>query len=36
MSFGVSTIVAGPSPGQSAIVEFLTEVEGQAPATTEG
>jgi hypothetical protein len=30
-SFGITTIVVGPSPGQLAIVEFLTEVEGQAP-----
>jgi hypothetical protein len=29
-SFGVAAIVAGPSPGQPAIVEFLTQIEGQA------
>ena len=29
--FSVTTIVAGPSPGRPAIVEFLTEVEGQPP-----
>jgi len=30
-SFGVTTIVAGPSQGQAAIVEFLTEVVGAPP-----
>ncbi|HEV2029942.1 MAG TPA: hypothetical protein VGS16_15645 [Candidatus Dormibacteraeota bacterium] len=30
-AFGVTTIVSGPSPGQQAIVRFLTEVAGQAP-----
>ena len=35
-NFGVTTIVAGPSPGQAAIVEFLTEVEGQAPVSDGG
>jgi hypothetical protein len=35
-SFGVKTIVAGPSPGQPAIVEFLTEVEGQPPVDDGG
>ena len=35
-SFGVTIIVAGPSPGQAAIVEFLTEVEGQAPVDDGG
>jgi hypothetical protein len=35
-SFGVTTIVSGPSPGQAAIVEFLTEVEGQAPVDDGG
>jgi len=30
-SHGITTIVAGPSPGQAAIVEFLTEVEGAPP-----
>jgi hypothetical protein len=34
--FGVTTIVAGPSPGQQAIVEFLTEVEGQPPVDDGG
>ena len=28
---GVTAVVAGPSPGQPAIVEFLTEVEGRPP-----
>jgi hypothetical protein len=31
-SFSVTTIVAGPSPGQAAIVEFLTQVVGSPPA----
>jgi hypothetical protein len=35
-SHGIATIVAGPSPSQAAIVEFLTEVEGQAPADDGG
>jgi hypothetical protein len=35
-SFGVTAIVAGPSPGQPAIVEFLTEIEGQAPVDDDG
>ena len=35
-SSGVSTIVAGPSPGQDAIVEFLTQVVGQAPVDDAG
>jgi hypothetical protein len=30
-SFSVATIVAGPSQGQAAIVEFLTEVVGVPP-----
>jgi hypothetical protein len=30
-SFGVTTIVSGPSPGHSAIVDFLTQLEGQPP-----
>jgi hypothetical protein len=30
-SFGVATIVSAPSPGQSGIVDFLTQLEGQAP-----
>lgn len=34
--FGVTTIVVGPSPGQGAIVSFLTEVEGQAPVEDGG
>jgi hypothetical protein len=34
--FGVTTIVAGPSPGQSAIVDFLTQVEGQEPVDDGG
>jgi len=35
-SHGITAIVAGPSPGQPAIVEFLTELEGQAPADDGG
>jgi hypothetical protein len=35
-NFGVTTIVAGPSPGQAAIVEFLTEVEGRPPVDDGG
>jgi hypothetical protein len=35
-SFGVTTIVAGPSAGQAAIVEFLTEVEGRGPVDDGG
>ena len=34
-SFSVTTIVAGPSPGQAAIVDFLTQVVG-APAVVDG
>jgi hypothetical protein len=35
-SFGVTTMVAGPSPGQPAIVDFLTEVEGRPPVDDGG
>jgi hypothetical protein len=35
-AFGVSAIVAGPSPGQDAIVAFLTQVEDQAPVDDGG
>jgi len=35
-SFGVTTIVAGPSPGQSAIVDFLTQIEGHPPVEDGG
>ena len=35
-SFGVTAIVSGPSPGQSAIVDFLTQVEGQTPVEDGG
>jgi hypothetical protein len=35
-SFGITTIAAGPSPGQPAIVEFLTEVEGRGPVDDGG
>jgi hypothetical protein len=35
-AFGVTTIVAGPSPGQGAIVNFLTQVEGQTPVADGG
>jgi len=33
---GITTIVAGPSKGQAAIVEFLAEVEGSPPADDGG
>jgi hypothetical protein len=35
-SFGVTAIVAGPSSGRPAIVEFLTEVEGRQPVDDGG
>jgi hypothetical protein len=35
-SFSVATIVAGPSQGQAAIVEFLTEVVGAPPVDDGG
>ncbi len=35
-SFHVTTIVAGPSPGQAAIVAFWTEFEGSAPIADGG
>ncbi|MHB8613894.1 MAG: hypothetical protein ACYDAL_15950 [Candidatus Dormibacteraceae bacterium] len=35
-SLSVATIVAGPSPGQAAIVEFLTEVAGAPPVDDGG
>jgi hypothetical protein len=35
-SFGVTTIVAGPSPGQPAIVEFLTQIAGRPPVEDGG
>jgi hypothetical protein len=35
-SFGVTTIVAGPSPGQASIVAFLTQIEGQPPVDDGG
>jgi len=35
-SFGVTTIVSGPSPGQPAIVEFLTAVVGATPVDDGG
>jgi hypothetical protein len=35
-SFGVTTIVAGPSPGQGAIVDFLTQLEGGPPSDDGG
>jgi hypothetical protein len=33
---GVTTVVAGPSPGQDRIVEYLTSVLGRPPARTQG
>jgi hypothetical protein len=35
-SFGVTTIVSGPSAGQPAIVEFLTQIEGRPPVEDGG
>ena len=35
-SFSVSTIVAGPSPGQASIVDFLTAVVGAPPVDDGG
>jgi hypothetical protein len=35
-SFGVTAIVVGPSAGQPAIVEFLTEIEGRPPVEDGG
>jgi hypothetical protein len=35
-TFGVTTIVAGPSPGQAAIVDFLTQIEAIAPVADQG
>jgi hypothetical protein len=35
-SFGVTTIVAGPSPGQGAIVDLLTQLEGRPPSDDGG
>ncbi|HSS95076.1 MAG TPA: hypothetical protein VLR46_13965 [Candidatus Dormibacteraeota bacterium] len=35
-AFGASTIVAGPSPGHAAIVDFLTQVLGAAPVPDGG
>jgi hypothetical protein len=32
----ITTIVAGPSPGQDAIVSFLTDVEGRPPVDDGG
>ncbi len=34
--FGATTIVAGPSRGQAAIVEFLTQLEGRPPVEDGG
>jgi len=35
-SFGATTIVAGPSPGQPAIVDFLAQIEGGPPVDDGG
>jgi hypothetical protein len=35
-TLGVTTVVAGPSPGQDRIVEYLTSVLGRPPARTQG
>ncbi len=34
--FGVTTIVAGPSPGHAAIVDFLTQIETNPPVADQG
>ncbi|HYM67680.1 MAG TPA: hypothetical protein VEW68_10340 [Patescibacteria group bacterium] len=35
-AFGVRSVVAGPSPGESEIVRYLTDVIGAPPVETEG
>jgi hypothetical protein len=35
-AFGVTTIVVGPSPGHAAIVDFLTQIEANAPVADGG
>jgi hypothetical protein len=35
-AFGATTIVAGPSQGQAAIVDFLTQIEGRPPVDDAG
>ena len=35
-TFGVTTIVAGPSPGHAAIVDFLTQIEANPPVADQG
>jgi hypothetical protein len=35
-AFGVTAIVAGPSPGRDAIVAYLTSILGISPQRTEG
>jgi hypothetical protein len=35
-AFGVRTIVAGPSPGHAAIVDFLTQIEANPPVADQG
>jgi hypothetical protein len=35
-AFGVTTVVAGPSPGQDRIVEYLTSLLGRPPVQTQG
>jgi len=35
-TFGVTTVVAGPSPGHDAIVDFLTQIEANPPVADEG
>jgi hypothetical protein len=34
--FGVTSIVAGPSPGHAAIVDFLTQIEANPPVADQG
>src|SRR5260370_24331295 len=34
--FGVTTIVAGPSPGHAPIVDFLTQIEANPPVADQG
>jgi hypothetical protein len=35
-AFGITTIVAGPSPGHAAIVDFLTQIEANPPVADQG
>jgi hypothetical protein len=33
---GITTVVVGPSPGEEAIVRFLTDIEGKPPVDDGG